>query len=215
MKWIIKYYLICIFLCAPFLIKAINIDSVFQDVDALFDDGKYFEAGLEYEYISYFTNQPEIKLLAQSKRIDCFTQDNKFKEAQHYAEKVSLIKASDSIAYDIRHKRVLNAYLAGDFSRGKSQYLQLKFFHPQKVNQSNVLYILILNELNEYQKAKQELHNWIKSTDITQQEKDSIDKLVDDIYSKKKISQNSSQLTEHDCFQRFSQVPDRFMQGIR
>jgi len=160
---------------------------VFQEADALFRNGKFFEAGIEYEYIAYYANNVLLKSRAQSKRIDCFTQENKFEEAQHYAEKVSLMNVSDSLSFEIRYKKAFNAYLAGNFGEAKSHFLQLKFFHPKQVFQKYVLYILILNELNEYTKAKEELLAWIDNTQMPVSQHDSLKLLVQQIYSQRNI----------------------------
>lgn len=189
MNWSIKYYLIYIFLCAPFLIKANLPDSIFQAGDSLFKAGSFFKAGIEYEYIAFFADSTNIKTIAKNKRIDCFTQLGKFEQAQNYAEKVPIFNTSDTLKYEIIYKRALNAYLAGNFGNAKAHFMQLKHYFPNDVitSDDNVLYILILNELNEWQNAKNEALDWIQKIEIQHETKDSLIKVVQNFYSDKRI----------------------------
>lgn len=189
MKWIIKYYLICIFLCVPFLTKGKVVDSIFSTADSLYENGDFFQAGIAYEYIVYTTASRETKVLAQIKRIDCFTQDGSFKEAQHYAEKVSLLQIPDSLQFIIRYKRALNAYLAGHFNEAKSHFLQLRFYHRENVFERDYypVYLLTLNELKEWQTAKKEWLAWINQSNLALMQKDSLAQIVETLYHKKNI----------------------------
>jgi tetratricopeptide (TPR) repeat protein len=189
MKWIIKYYLIYIFLCVPFLINATSISPEFSKADSLFEHGEFIEAATYYEWINYFEEEKTIRALAQIKRIDCFMQLDQFEEAQFYAEKISLINIPDSLAFIIRFKRSINAYLAENFNEAKSHFIQLKFYHPKKVYEPESFYlnILILNELREWENAKSEFIDWIEKSNQQQAIKDSLLNIVNQLYYAKNI----------------------------
>lgn len=188
MKWIIKYCLIFIFHCVPFLTSANQPDSIFGKADSLYKQGMFLEAGIEYEYIYFFSTTSDIKTLAQLKRVDCFTQRNEFEKAQKYAERISIINKSDSVAFKVRYNRMLNAYLAGNFNEAKSHYVQIGFFHNNiQEPHAKIIYILTLNELNDWKNAKEELIALISELKLSDSQKDSLKQTVNEIYMKKNI----------------------------
>jgi hypothetical protein len=62
-----KFYLICIFLCAPFLIKAQNSNTIVSKADSLFRQRQYDEAMLGYEQAFLNSANGLIQVLVQSK----------------------------------------------------------------------------------------------------------------------------------------------------
>ena len=78
MKWIRKYYLIFIFLCAISSTSKGENNSVLLKADSLFSIGKYKTAAVEYERFIYFSGEKQDLLKTLYKKAQCYKQLSNF-----------------------------------------------------------------------------------------------------------------------------------------
>lgn len=150
MQSTIKYWWICIFLCAPFISKA-----QFAKADSLFKNGVHDQAALEYERVIFLSQDPDVVNLALYKKGLCLKEQKKHIEAYHTLNRANLFLEQDSINFNIRYEIALNAYLANDYPTALSQLAQIEyFFKDNGYNKVLFLHILVLNELMRWDEAK-------------------------------------------------------------
>ena len=141
----IRFYLICIFLCVPFLTKA-----QFTTADSLFKLGLYYDAGIAYERVIFNNPTPEVKQEALLRKSYTYKLRHYFTEALQTLERTDLTDQPDSVQFTFRYEMALNAYLAQHYAAAQNQLLQLKYFIPDTAltNQTLYLEILTLHALN-------------------------------------------------------------------
>ncbi len=149
---IIKYYLICTFLCVPFFT---NGQSEFAD--SLFDAGNYAYAKLEYERLVYQSTDGGQINYALLKKGYCHKILGDYASAYKTIERANLFSSNDSINYLLRFEIALNAYLAQEYNIALNQLLQIDYFvkDQKKKNEALYLQILSLNELQRWEEAKE------------------------------------------------------------
>lgn len=163
MKWNTGSYLICIFLCVPFLIKG-QVDTIFAEGDSLYANGEYRLSSIAYERVVYKINDHQIKSEAYLRKAYALKKLGQYEAAQKNLDRVNLAGLNDSLAFLLRYESALNAYLAGKFSDGLSQMVQMDHYlaDSQLLAQKMYLHILILNELQSWIEASEMCRRYLK-----------------------------------------------------
>jgi hypothetical protein len=163
-----KFYLIYIYLCAPFFINAqIHVG------DSLFNNEQWLAARVAYERALYqgVTSIDQYNTLLLKKAL-CFKAEKNFDAAYQVLVKSSFYEGSDSIKLLLYYEAALNAYLSNkpDISIG---LIQEQSFYLQDTDQKNQLLfleIIALNEMQQWQEAEKSflLYTQINRLDNTE-----------------------------------------------
>ncbi len=167
MRLIVRFYLIWIFLCNVFFVKAQRID-VFSYPDSLFNSGNFKLAAVEYERIYFISDDIDTKNDALLKKSFCYKQDNQYEVAAKTLKRIDFNNINDSTYYKSCYEYALNTFLNEDY---KETILQLNEMHTKQIDTFNnnnllVLRILTLNELRKWDEANTSLINYIKTNNI-------------------------------------------------
>lgn len=184
-----KYSLQCILLL---LISLTNYwgqkdSALFSKIDTYLKEKNWLALGLLYEQLSYSTNS--IDLSDKYKYISA----EFFKQAKDYNTSINLLKSiyldryNDSLKFYVKYQIALNYYLNDDFISAKSEVISLHYLLKDStyIYRSYPLFSLILNELYEWEKAKQILisYNNFKYKNDTLTLKN-INNFIDSLYNK-------------------------------
>ncbi len=146
-----KFYLICIFLCAPFFTKA-----QLQLADSLFQAGDMYGAKLEYERVIFQNIDSEITNQAILKKSFCYKKLEKYEKSLQNLQRANLFSNNDSLNFAIRREIALSAYLAGEFETAGNQITQINFYVEDTTFKASLKYleILTLNQMLKWDEAK-------------------------------------------------------------
>ena len=132
-----------------------NIDSTNSIANNYFEKEEYSRAALEFERMIYFSkNSDKVNKLLLQKSY-CRKLENNYEGALNALNRIDLAIATDSFRDTIYYERALNFYLNKDFRNAEMSLLNID---QSKINYTTYLYILTLNENDNWEKAS-ELYN--------------------------------------------------------
>ena len=180
-----KFYLICIFLCVLFSIKA----AEFIKADSLFNSNNFNAAAIEYERVYFISDDNLIKSKALLKKAQCYKALNKNEKALNTLKRINFIGLNDSLQFLIGYEMVLNSYLSAKFNEANAQMELLKYYikDTSLANETLLLQILIYNELWEFEKSKNITIKYIKNLKLDIKTENEYTKMINDNYGKKSI----------------------------
>jgi tetratricopeptide (TPR) repeat protein len=152
MRSIIKYCLICVFLCRSLSAFTADIHKG-NCADSLLAAGNYKLAALEYERAFYATQDDALQCEALLKKSYCYKSAGDFDKGAQTLQRINLSFISDSMQYKVRHEHALDCYLAGKFEDADELLMQINYYTKNKDLADNSLYLDILNK-NELQEWK-------------------------------------------------------------
>ncbi|MDQ3190507.1 MAG: hypothetical protein M3Q58_02850, partial [Bacteroidota bacterium] len=128
------------------------------------------------------------------KKARCFYELDDYPQAVNTLGRVSYYDLSDTLLTEVYYKSALYAYLGSDFTNAESQLLQLDFYVENiKLKQESLyLHILVLNELQKWDKAKNKLIELVENSEISEQEKTLQREMAEDIYHENNIPELKS-----------------------
>jgi tetratricopeptide (TPR) repeat protein len=147
-------------------------------------------AAFEYEKIAFYNSTDSIRNTAFFKRANAFKSRGKHYEAYQNYTRINLDNFDDSSKCSIHYQAGLMLYLSG-YYKDADTYLQRNFnlnINTLEYRHSILLNILVLNELNGYNEAKNKLSVYSKNY-ANKDQKDSIDYLVSNLYEKRSLPQ--------------------------
>jgi len=144
----IKYYLICTFLCVPFFINA----QAVQKADSLFNAGEFLQARVEYERLLFYSKPDNSIFLKKSY---CAKAEAKYEEAYNTLQRADFFQGSDSLKFKLYYESALNAYLAGKYDLSLNKIQELQYYLPG-ISQpiADLLEILTLNQQQKLAEAE-------------------------------------------------------------
>lgn len=147
---IIRFYLICIFLCG---ICTTNAHAQSRsEADSLFQTSKYLEAEIAYDRIIFLNADPDGVWYATKQKVQCLKQEGLFSNAELFIRSNLNNFTADSQRYELRYEQALCAYLSKNFEMAASVSELLLLSYPDRPFDRNlvVLRILALNELQQW-----------------------------------------------------------------
>lgn len=181
---------ICIFLCAGFFSNptAGNAQTS-STADALFAEGKWQEASLEYERSIYHGLNPAERTIALLSKAECLKRSDELSEAASTLTRVPYPDIHDTLAVKARYQSALVAYLRADFKQAESEMLQMAFYTRDTLLYREYLFlkVLVLNEQGKWKEAHTALEEMIIHSDAGREVKDSLMQLAGKWYSDKSI----------------------------
>ncbi len=144
----IRFYLPCIFLCAPFFIKAQE-----KLADSLFKAREFLPARVAYERVLFNETKRANELLL--KKSYCLKAEAKHEEAYSTLQRADFFNGSDSLKFNLYYESALNAYLAGKYDLSLNKIQELNYYIPSISNSIvTLLEILSLNQLQKITEAE-------------------------------------------------------------
>jgi TM2 domain-containing membrane protein YozV len=145
----IRFYLICIFLCAPFFTKG----QATAKADSLFGQGQHLLARVEYERLLFAGGQDNNSLLL--KKSYCFKAEGKFEEAYLTLQRADFFQGTDSLKLSLYYESALTAHLALKYDLSINKIRELQYYFPDFSNPMiDLLEILNLNYQHKLPEAK-------------------------------------------------------------
>lgn len=162
----IRFYLICISLCAISTISAQG-NRWLNEGDSLLAKGDYFRAGICFERVLFAGNNDGNTYEAVTKKLDCLKKQDKFTEAEKFISGVLFPVFSKEQIIWLSEQRVLCAYLAGQFENTVSlvNMLVIQFPEYKPAELMQVLRVLSYNELEQWSDAEKAWLVWAEGRD--------------------------------------------------
>lgn len=160
-----KFYLICIFLCAPSLGSAQEIVG-----DSLYAIGEYARASVAYEY-AYFSATGAVRLNEiLLKRTYSLKHIGKYEGAFQNLDRADFYQGVDSLRFLLFYESALNAFLAkkADIAWSKLQEIQFEFSDSILKRKILPIEILTLNALNRWQQAHEKFKKFAVLNGLTE-----------------------------------------------
>jgi TM2 domain-containing membrane protein YozV len=189
MKWIKKYYLIFIFLCAISSTSKGENDSVLIKADSLFSIGKYKTAAIEYERFIYFSGEEQDLLKTLYKKAQCYKQLFDFTKSCKTLERINLFRENIENYTNVKKELSLSYYLDNKLQKAQIQITQLrhKLRNKNLPNETLLIEIFILNEMKQWAKAQERAKEYVNNQASLKDKLTVITKQIDYLYSKKNL----------------------------
>lgn len=169
----IRFYLICTFLCAPFFIRAQSTSKA----DSLFVRGEYLPARVEYERLA-FNGFPDKNILLLKKSY-CLKAEAKFEEAYNTLQRADFFQGADSLKAKLYYESVLNSFLIAKYDLSLNKIQEMHYYLPDvSLPMIDLLEILNLNNQQNLNDAEGKFKLFISKYQLSNQF---------DIYQKKKF----------------------------
>ncbi|MBS1505720.1 MAG: hypothetical protein JSS79_03645 [Bacteroidetes bacterium] len=145
----IKFYLTCTFLCAPFFIRAQET----KKADSLFFAGQYLQANVEYERL-LFNGSKSINVLLLKKSY-CLKAEAKYDLAYNTLARGNFFVGDDSTQFKLYYESALNAFLGEKYDLALSKIQESHYYIPAISHPMiDLLEILTLNHLQKLKDAE-------------------------------------------------------------
>ncbi|HPJ44542.1 MAG TPA: hypothetical protein PL017_00485 [Tenuifilaceae bacterium] len=177
-KLSIEFFLTCTFLFGMFS------TSVGQSLTAeeYLLKGNFKLAALEYER-EYFNAQNNYdRYAAILSKTECYKKSNDFENAFSTIDRISLIGLSDSLRFIVLYQKALCSYLSNRYAQAESYIQQIKqcnYFQKWETSvEINLLYTLVLNELQRWNDAKMMILEVKDSLALNKVEFEGVEKII-------------------------------------
>ena len=189
MKWIKKYYLIFIFLCAISSISKGQNKGILLKADSLFSMGKYKSAAIEYERFLYFSGETEDFLNTLYKKAQCYKQLSEFTKACKTLERINLYKENLENYIEIKRELSLCHYLDNKLQKAQMQISQLrhKLKNKHLPKETLLIEIFILNEMKKWSEAQEKAIQYANSQIKMENNKTIALHQIGSLYSRKNL----------------------------
>ncbi|MGM0376643.1 MAG: hypothetical protein ACQEQ0_07705, partial [Bacteroidota bacterium] len=165
-----RYFLIFIFLCATFSIRADNpeIDLLFAKADSLAHAGDYVGSRVEYERIAYLSDDLKTRQKAIFEKALIFKERGDYSKAVNTIERINIRNAKDPLFAKKAYQQALCQYMAGSYQDAIGTidlYNSMLAGDIQFKQKLLKLKIFSYNHLFEFQKARETLDELKKHAD--------------------------------------------------
>ena len=187
MRLKLRCFLICTFLCVPFLSSAgRGHDSLLTTAESLMAQGEYARAAIAFEYAMYKAEDATEEAKACMGKARAYKRMEDFEGALKSLQRVQLRPLGDTLHYEVRSEMAYLMFVTRRFGEADQQFKQMDFFLPKLElrQRSYFLRILTLNELRRWDEASTAAKEWVASLDAAQPVRDSLNTLVEQWYSK-------------------------------
>jgi len=189
MKWIRKYYLIFIFLCAISSTSKGENHNILVKADSLFSLGKYKSAAIEYERFLYYSGEAESLLKTLYKKAQCYKQLSDYSKSCKTLERINLYRENLESYTSIKKELSLCYYLDNKLQKSQIQITQLrhKLKNKNLPQETLLIEIFILNEMKQWAKAQKRAKEYIGCQASVKDKLPLITKQIDSLYSNKNL----------------------------
>lgn len=187
MKINITYWLVLSCLSASFLTRAQN--RLVQEADSLFASGNFVLAATAYERVYFFSSDNAGRIRALFQRAESQKHLRNFYDAYKSLVRIQSFDVDDSMRCAANYQLAVNLYLANFFADAErfcAKNSSLPINTPE-YKSSLLLHGLTLNELNRYSFARLKFNEFVASSALNGQQKDSLTRFVDQYYAAKHL----------------------------
>ena len=158
-----------------------------KKADSLFNAQQFYQAGNYYQKAYYYSQSSENKITCILNKIACLKQQAHFNEVDNIVSSIKLDNLSDSLLTELLGQGALCCYLANDFNKAESYLVKLEYNlgNKARLTQKNLLYSLILNELQRWDEAKNKLKDYVNKVVADSTVKINYFTQIDSMYHKK------------------------------
>jgi tetratricopeptide (TPR) repeat protein len=146
-----------------------NAQEIFATAGQFYSQKQYEFAALEYERTIFLSSDKEIKQTALFKKSECQKLNGDYINELRTLSRLDVSLLPDTLRYQYYYERALAYYLTDEFEQAENELTQLNFFIKDSLlaNESLILQILVLNELNEWEQAKIFYRNFLAMHQLT------------------------------------------------
>ncbi len=136
--------------------------EAWSEADSLFEAGNWFEAGIAYERIYFWSERPGERAAANLRKAGALKQQGEFSRARRDLQRSLGFGLPDSLAAEVLYQLALCAYLEGDIRSAESFLLQRKHRHPgERTTDIYLLEGLVMLELQRWDALREHLLTWL------------------------------------------------------
>src|SRR6056297_1224581 len=110
---IIRFFLICTFLCGMSFIEAPAQPSLMQQADSLFEEGQYFEASIQYERVLFYQPPHETLVLPHYRKALCYRHLGRYQDALNEINRIALFNTDETWRNTLLYEKAFNLMLSG------------------------------------------------------------------------------------------------------
>jgi TM2 domain-containing membrane protein YozV len=197
MKWTIKFFLTCTFLCGIFSIRSFAGTDFFALPDSLIAVGKIRDARLELEKIVFFSSNENLNRDALLRISDCYRDEKNFSKMAETLGRIFLPGQPDSLVFQIRYKKALAFYLSENPSRAIFELQSMTRFLDEKEKAARIRFLsaLCFCNLRKWGESKQEALEYFALVAADTARYTICVNRADVLFSKKNIPKTLSKLT--------------------
>lgn len=187
-RYIIKYSLICIFLCAPFFSRA-QQDSLFEVAQQFAENGSKKRAVLEYERIAFLTDSPAEKVLARIRKAEVLGQMYAYEKALKTLLSTPPMFIGDSLKAEYLKKTAFFAILNENFRLAEGQFKRLHFEIEDKSLYQDIILLEVTNQvqLKQFHQADSLLVDHIQNQEFREAITDSLIAISNNLFSRENL----------------------------
>lgn len=174
MKLIRVFCLICIFPYAGFTINLKGSpENLVKQADSLFMAQEYRMSALFYEKAAYKSTDEGFFSRAILKKTACLWKLKEYSKAYNLLGRIPITRVNDTLQFETGLARASSAYFNREFELAKSDLIQLYYFTPDTNlrNQCLPLFVLVHNELEEWNEAKEKATQLVYASNMSDSEK--------------------------------------------
>ena len=133
MKWTSAFCLTCIFLCGTYFVRGegLSQDTTFCKGDTLFAQGQYFEAGIAYERVYFYSEDPDVRARASLRKSQALKQQGEYARAVNDLQRSLPYTREDSLREAILYEMAFCSFLSGVYPQSFSLLKQLEVQYPE------------------------------------------------------------------------------------
>lgn len=199
MKLTSAFFWICIYLCAGFIpeLKAAGSSekTVFEQADSLYKKGKYFEAGIAYERIYFFSDDAKIRIKANLGRAASLKQQGRYRAARNDLQRSAHLSNYADYHYEVLYQIAFCEYMADNYSAALSILKQLKHYYPDRYESGEVLLLHSLTAImsEDWQLAQETSRHLIELQPFSSVIKDSLNSHLLIMFSEDMLPEKKSE----------------------
>jgi len=164
---IIRYCLICVFLCKGFQAKT-EIPLGIAYADSIFNAGNYAIAAMEYEKIFFFSENSEERSIALLKKSYCYKSLSRFDKATATLNRIDIGRLPDSVQFSVRYEKAINSFLSDNYTDAENYLAEINYYTPDSSLKAECLFLEILtkNELQKWNEADSLIYLYLSTNNI-------------------------------------------------
>lgn len=188
MKLTNVFFWICMSLCAGFTLELKaepTGKSDFELADSLYNTGSFFEAGIAYERIYFFSIDAKARIKANLGRAASLKQQGRFVAARNDLQRSAHIRDYPDYHFEVLYQMAFCDYMAGNYSTALSLLKQLKHYYPvrSETEETLLLHSLTAVMLEDWQLAKETTRHLVELQSFNPVVKDSLNSRALLLYS--------------------------------
>jgi tetratricopeptide (TPR) repeat protein len=190
----IRFFSICIFLCATLSANRIFAQDYFSNAFRIFSEGDLFVASIEFERAVYYeTDNNKIATCKYFKSL-CYKGLGETERALEELGGINMFNLPDSLFLLIRYEEALGNYLINDPNKSLWNLEEIRFRFPDSLSVIEIipLNILCLNDLRRWDEAAEMWNFFLNNSGLDDSVKMDYRTRIAGLYNKKNVPKYKS-----------------------